>query len=86
LTSRGPVSSTARAARGGIETFEVADLSAGSPAWIPRGEAATARSIGRVDGAEDQRKVDDFIIFAMAAARQALDDANWIPRPRRQMR
>ena len=28
---------------------------------------------------KDQRKVDDFIIFAMCAARQALDDANWHP-------
>jgi 3-oxoacyl-[acyl-carrier-protein] synthase II len=28
---------------------------------------------------KDQRKVDDFIIFAMAAARQALDDAAWHP-------
>jgi 3-oxoacyl-[acyl-carrier-protein] synthase II len=29
--------------------------------------------------AKDQRKVDDFIIYGMAAARQALDDANWHP-------
>ena len=28
---------------------------------------------------KDQRKVDDFIIFAMCAARQALDDANSHP-------
>jgi 3-oxoacyl-[acyl-carrier-protein] synthase II len=28
---------------------------------------------------KDQRKVDDFIIFAMCAAKQALDDANWHP-------
>jgi 3-oxoacyl-[acyl-carrier-protein] synthase II len=28
---------------------------------------------------KEQRKVDDFIIFAMAAARQALDDADWHP-------
>ncbi len=28
---------------------------------------------------KEQRKVDDFIIFAMAAADQALDDANWHP-------
>src|SRR6266705_3950853 len=28
---------------------------------------------------KDQRKVDDFIIFAMAAARQALGDADWHP-------
>src|SRR4029077_9170839 len=28
---------------------------------------------------KEQRKVDDFIIFAMCAARQALDDAGWQP-------
>src|SRR5690349_19958071 len=28
---------------------------------------------------KDQRKVDDFIIYAMCAAKQALDDANWHP-------
>ena len=28
---------------------------------------------------KDQRKVDDFIIFAMARRRQALDDADWHP-------
>ena len=29
---------------------------------------------------KDQRKVDDFIIYGMAAARQALDDAKWHPK------
>ena len=28
---------------------------------------------------KEQRKVDDFIVFAMCAARQALDDAGWQP-------
>jgi 3-oxoacyl-[acyl-carrier-protein] synthase II len=28
---------------------------------------------------KEQRKVDDFVIFAMCAARQALDDAGWHP-------
>src|SRR5690606_21572326 len=28
---------------------------------------------------KEQRKVDDFIVFAMSAARQALEDANWKP-------
>ncbi len=28
---------------------------------------------------KEQRKVDDFILFAMAAAQQALDDADWHP-------
>src|SRR5207302_3865088 len=29
---------------------------------------------------KDQRKVDDFIIFAMCATKQALDDAGWHPK------
>ena len=29
---------------------------------------------------KEQRKVDDFILFAMCAAKQALDDADWHPR------
>ena len=29
---------------------------------------------------KEQRKVDDFILFAMAAAKQALDDADWHPK------
>ena len=28
---------------------------------------------------KDQRKVDTFILFAMAAAEQALRDADWMP-------
>ena len=28
---------------------------------------------------KEQRKVDDFIVYAMCAARQALDDAGWKP-------
>jgi len=33
-----------------------------------------------VDGAKEQRKVDDFIVFALAAAGQALRDAAWAPK------
>ncbi|WP_275585235.1 beta-ketoacyl synthase N-terminal-like domain-containing protein, partial [Stenotrophomonas maltophilia] len=29
--------------------------------------------------AKEQRKVDPFIVYAVAAAGQALDDANWHP-------
>ena len=29
---------------------------------------------------KEQRKVDEFIVFAMCAARQALDDAGWQPK------
>src|SRR4051812_31274464 len=63
-----------------IETFDVSDLTSRIACIIPRGDGS--------DGTfhpdqwmepKDQRKVDDFIIFAMCAARQALDDANWHP-------
>ena len=29
---------------------------------------------------KEQRKVDDFIVFAMCAAEQAVDDAGWKPK------
>src|ERR1700709_2001648 len=63
-----------------IETFEVADLSSHIACVIPRGDGANGTfSPAQWMEAKDQRKVDDFIIFAMAAARQALDDADWHP-------
>ena len=63
-----------------IATFDVADLPCKIACQVPRGDG----SDGTFNADEwmepkDQRKVDDFIIFAVAAARQALDDANWHP-------
>ncbi len=63
-----------------IETFEVADLSTRIACVIPRGDGSNGSfNPDQWMEPKDQRKVDDFIIFAMAAARQALDDANWHP-------
>jgi 3-oxoacyl-[acyl-carrier-protein] synthase II len=63
-----------------IETFEVADLSSQIACVIPRGDGADGSfNPDQWMEPKDQRKVDDFIIFAMAAARQALDDADWHP-------
>lgn len=61
-----------------IEEFETADLTCQIAAFIPRG----AQSEGKFNPddwmeSKDQRKVDDFIIYAMAAAGQALSDANF---------
>jgi 3-oxoacyl-[acyl-carrier-protein] synthase II len=63
-----------------IETFEVADLPCKIAGQIPRGDG----SDGTFDAdhwmePKEQRKVDDFILFAMAAATQALADADWHP-------
>jgi 3-oxoacyl-[acyl-carrier-protein] synthase II len=63
-----------------IEKFEVADISCRIAGQVPRGDG----SDGTFDAdhwmePKEQRKVDDFIIFAMGAATQALDDADWHP-------
>jgi 3-oxoacyl-[acyl-carrier-protein] synthase II len=66
---------------GRIGTFEVGDIPCKIAGQVPRGDG--------IDGTfnpdqwmepKEQRKVDDFILFAMAAATQALDDADWHPR------
>jgi 3-oxoacyl-[acyl-carrier-protein] synthase II len=60
--------------------FEVADLPVRIACQVPRGNGQD----GTYDPDQwmqpkDQRKVDEFITFAMCAARQALDDAGWRP-------
>jgi 3-oxoacyl-[acyl-carrier-protein] synthase II len=63
-----------------IDKFDVSDLASKIACQVPRGN-------GCDDGFDadqwmepkEQRKVDDFIIFAMGAATQALQDAGWKP-------
>ena len=61
-----------------IEEFEVGDLACQVACFIPRGASAEGK-FNADDWMEpkEQRKVDDFIIYGMAAATQALDDAGW---------
>src|SRR5437879_2076074 len=63
-----------------IDTFDVSDLTSRIACVIPRGDGSGGTfNPDQWMEPKDQRKVDDFIIFAMCAARQALDDANWHP-------
>src|SRR3954453_22706590 len=63
-----------------IETFDVSDLPAKVACQVPRGDGTEGTfNADQWMEPKDQRKVDDFIIFAMAAAHQGLDDANWHP-------
>ena len=63
-----------------IDTFDVSDLTSQIACLIPRGDGTNGTfNPNQWMEPKDQRKVDDFIIFAMCAARQALDDANWHP-------
>jgi len=64
-----------------IEKFDVSDIPCKIAGQVPRGDGSDG-SFNPDDWMEpkEQRKVDDFIVFAMAAAAQALDDAGWRPR------
>ena len=64
-----------------IERFEVADLPAQIACQIPRGDGSDGTyNPDQWMEPKEQRKVDDFIVFAMCAARQALDDSGWKPK------
>lgn len=65
---------------GPITSFDCSDLPARIACNILRGDG-TNGTFNPDDWMEpkEQRKVDDFIVFAMAAAKQALTDANWKP-------
>jgi len=63
-----------------IENFEVEDLACKIACQIPRGDGSHGTfNADTYLAAKEQRKVDNFIIYGMAAAKQALDDANWHP-------
>jgi 3-oxoacyl-[acyl-carrier-protein] synthase II len=63
-----------------IEAFDVSDIPTKIGCVIPRGDGSNGTfNADQWMDPKDQRKVDDFIVFAMAAARQALDDADWHP-------
>jgi 3-oxoacyl-[acyl-carrier-protein] synthase II len=61
-----------------VEEFDVSDLSCQVACFIPRGPLSEGK-FNPDDWMEpkEQRKVDDFIIYGMAAATQALTDAGW---------
>ncbi len=63
-----------------IDTFDVSDISCQIACSIPRGDGSNGTyNADQWMEQKDQRKVDEFIIFGMCAARQALDDAGWRP-------
>ncbi len=64
-----------------IEKFDVSDISCKIGGQVPRGDGAGGTfNPDHWMQPKEQRKVDDFILYAMGAAKQALDDADWHPR------
>lgn len=64
----------------GIQSFDVSDLPSKIAGQVPQGE--TAEGLFNADdyvAPRDQRKLDRFIVFGMAAAQQAIEDSGWAP-------
>jgi 3-oxoacyl-[acyl-carrier-protein] synthase II len=63
-----------------IETFDVSDIPCKIGCVVPRGDGSDGSyNPDQWMEPKEQRKVDDFIAFAMCAARQAMDDSGWKP-------
>jgi len=65
---------------GAITLFDASNLPTHIACEVPRGDGSNG-TFNADDwmASKDQRKVDAFILFAMAAAEQALTDADWKP-------
>jgi 3-oxoacyl-[acyl-carrier-protein] synthase II len=65
---------------GAIQSFDVSDMPSRIAAQVPRGD----RESGLFNADDwvppkDQRRMDEFIVYAMAAAIQAVEDSGWQP-------
>ncbi len=63
-----------------IQGFDVSDLPAKIAGQVPRGETASGNfNVDDWVPTKDQRKMDEFIVFALGAAEQAIADSGWKP-------
>ncbi len=63
-----------------VESFEVSDIASQIAGQIPRGDGSGGTfNPDQWMEPKEQRKVDDFILYAMCAAKMALDDSCWHP-------
>jgi 3-oxoacyl-[acyl-carrier-protein] synthase II len=64
----------------GIQAFDVQDLPCKIAGMVPRGDAAGGGfNADSYVPPKDQRKMDTFIVYAMGAATQAIEDSGWMP-------
>jgi len=62
-----------------IESFDVSDLPAKVAGQIPLGEGVGEFNADEVLTPKERRRVDDFIVYGMAAAQEAVVDSGWQP-------
>jgi 3-oxoacyl-[acyl-carrier-protein] synthase II len=63
-----------------IQSFDVSDLPAKIAGEVPQGE--TADGLFNADDwvpPKEQRRMDSFIVYGLAAAQQAIEDSGWMP-------
>jgi 3-oxoacyl-[acyl-carrier-protein] synthase II len=63
-----------------ITKFKVDDLATKIACQVPRGDGSDGSfNPDQWVDAKEQRRMDDFIIYGLAAAKQAVDDSGWAP-------
>jgi 3-oxoacyl-[acyl-carrier-protein] synthase II len=64
----------------GIQKFDVSDLPAKIAAQVPRGEGGNGLfNPDDYVSSKEQRRIDEFIIYGIAAAVEAVEDSGWKP-------
>jgi len=66
----------------GLRKFDASHLGTGYACEVPRGEGPGEFNADDFMPAKDARKVDDFILYGMAAAQMAVEDSGWQPEER----
>ena len=64
---------------GKISRFDVSDIACKIAGLVPEGDGADDFKPDDWVAPKDQRKIDRFILYAIAAARQAIEDSGWTP-------
>lgn len=64
---------------GAIQSFDVSDLPAKVAGQVPLGGSPGDFNPDDYVSSKDRRRMGDFIVFAMAAAQQAVADSGWLP-------
>ena len=62
-----------------IENFDVSDIPAKIAGQVPLGEGPGEFNADTYISPKERRRVDDFIVYGMAAAQQAVEDSGWTP-------
>ncbi|HZH26286.1 MAG TPA: beta-ketoacyl-ACP synthase II [Azospirillaceae bacterium] len=63
-----------------IQSFDVSDLPAKIAGQIPRGDGTNGTfNADSFVPPKEQKKMDDFILFAIAAAKEAVESSGWVP-------